>query len=135
MKILNALIGLQENVINENTTFTCNAGHYYAKNAFMGCHNKFGTISDLRKGIYNSCNTYFAKTYKMILDKYETPSEGLDTWANHIKSFGLGDYLGYDLFIGKKGLFQNLTIIITSMETIDGVLLQQFLIQLAKEKY
>ena len=103
MKILNALIGLQENVIDENTTFTCNAGHYYAKNAFMGCHNKFGTISDLRKGIYNSCNTYFAKTYKMFLDKYETPSEGLDTWANHIKSFGLGDYLGYDLFIGKKG--------------------------------
>ena len=103
MKILNALIGLQEDVIDENTTFTCNGGHYYAKNAFMGCHNKFGTISDLRKGIYNSCNTYFAKTYKMILDKYETPSEGLDSWANHIKSFGLGDYLGYDLFIGKKG--------------------------------
>ena len=39
MKILNALIGLQEDVINENTTFTCNAGHYYARNAFMGCHN------------------------------------------------------------------------------------------------
>ena len=103
MKILNALIGLQEEVIDENTTFTCNAGHYYAKNAFMGCHNKFGTVSDLRKGIYNSCNTYFAKTYKMILDKYDTPSEGLDKWANHMKSFGLGDYLGYDLFIGKKG--------------------------------
>ena len=103
MKILNALIGLQEKVIDENTTFTCNAGHFYARNAFMGCHNKFGTISDLRKGIYNSCNTYFAKTYKMILDKYRTPSEGLDTWANHIKSFGLGDYLGYDLFIGQKG--------------------------------
>ena len=103
MKILNALIGLQEKVINENTSFTCNAGHYYARNAFMGCHNKFGTISNLKKGIYNSCNTYFAKTYKMILDKYETPSEGLNTWANHIKSFGLGDYLGYDLFIGKKG--------------------------------
>ena len=103
MKILNALIGLQEKVINENTSFTCNAGHYYARNAFMGCHNKFGTISNLKKGIYNSCNTYFAKTYKMILDKYETPSEGLDTWANHIKSFGLGNYLGYDLFIGKKG--------------------------------
>ncbi|MDC0928923.1 penicillin-binding transpeptidase domain-containing protein, partial [Flavobacteriaceae bacterium] len=103
MKILNALIGLQEGVIDENTTFTCNAGHYYARNAFMGCHNKFGTISNLRKGIYNSCNTYFAKTYKLILDKYKTPSEGLDTWANHIKSFGLGDYLGYDLFIGKKG--------------------------------
>ena len=103
MKILNALIGLQEGVINENTTFTCNAGHYYARNAFMGCHNSFGTISNLRKGIYNSCNTYFARTYSGIIDKYETPSEGLDNWANHIKSFGLGDYLGYDLAIGKKG--------------------------------
>ena len=103
MKILNALIGLQEDVINENTTFTCNAGHYYARNAFMGCHNPFGTVSNLRKGIYNSCNTYFAKTYRGIIDKYETPSEGLDNWANHIKSFGLGDYLGYDLSIGKKG--------------------------------
>ena len=103
MKILNALIGLQEKVINENTTFTCNAGHYYARNAFMGCHNSFGTISNLRKGIYNSCNTYFARTYKSIIDKYDTPSEGLDNWAKHIKSFGLGDYLGYDLFIGKKG--------------------------------
>ena len=103
MKILNALIGLQEGVINENTTFTCNAGHYYARNAFMGCHNPFGTISNLRKGIYNSCNTYFARTYRGIIDKYDTPSEGLDNWANHIKSFGLGDYLGYDLSIGKKG--------------------------------
>ena len=103
MKILNALIGLQEGIINENTTFTCNAGHYYARNAFMGCHNSFGTISNLRKGIYNSCNTYFARTYSGIIDKYETPSEGLDNWANHIKSFGLGDYLGYDLSIGKKG--------------------------------
>ncbi len=103
MKILNALIGLQEGVINENTTFTCNAGHYYARNAFMGCHNPFGTISNLRKGIYNSCNTYFARTYRGIIDKYATPSEGLDNWANHIKSFGLGDYLGYDLSIGKKG--------------------------------
>jgi len=103
IKILNALIGLQEGVINENTTFTCNAGHYYSRNAFMGCHNQFGTISNLRKGIYNSCNTYFARTYRGIIDKYGTSSEGLDKWATHMKSFGLGNYLGYDLSIGKKG--------------------------------
>ena len=103
IKILNALIGLQEGVINENTTFTCNAGHYYSRNAFMGCHNPFGTISNLRKGIYNSCNTYFARTYRGIIDKYGTSSEGLDNWATHMKSFGLGNYLGYDLSIGKKG--------------------------------
>ena len=103
IKILNALIGLQEGVINENTIFTCNAGHYYSRNAFMGCHNPFGTISNLRKGIYNSCNTYFARTYRGIIDKYGTSSEGLDKWATHMKSFGLGNYLGYDLSIGKKG--------------------------------
>ena len=103
IKILNALIGLQEGVINENTNFTCNAGHYYSRNAFMGCHNPFGTISNLRKGIYNSCNTYFARTYRGIIDKYRTSSEGLDKWATHMKSFGLGNYLGYDLSIGKKG--------------------------------
>ena len=103
IKLLNALIGLQEGVINENTTFTCNAGHYYSRNAFMGCHNPFGTISNLRKGIYNSCNTYFARTYRGIIDKYRTSSEGLDKWATHMKSFGLGNYLGYDLSIGKKG--------------------------------
>ncbi len=103
IKILNALIGLQEGVINENTTFKCNAGHYYSRNAFMGCHNPFGTISNLKKGIYNSCNTYFARTYRGIIDKYVTSSEGLDNWATHMKSFGLGNYLGYDLSIGKKG--------------------------------
>lgn len=103
LKVLNALIGLQENVINNNTSFTCNGGHYYARNSFMRCHNKPGTISDLKTGIYNSCNTYFAKTYKRIIEKYESPAEGIDSWSNHLKSFGLGDYLGYDLPIGKTG--------------------------------
>ena len=103
LKVLNALIGLQEKVINNNTSFTCYGGHYYARNAFMRCHNKPGTTSDLKTGIYNSCNTYFAKTYKRIIEKYESPAEGINSWSSHLKSFGLGDYLGYDLPTGKKG--------------------------------
>jgi len=103
LKVLNALIGLQEKVIDNNTSFKCDGGHYYARNAFMRCHNTPGTISDLKTGIYNSCNTYFAKTYKRIIEKYESPAEGIDSWSNHLKSFGLGDYLGYDLPIGKTG--------------------------------
>ena len=31
----------------------------------------------------------------------------MDAWSKHIKSFGLGDYLGYDLSIGKKGNIPN----------------------------
>ena len=34
-KIINALIGLQEKVIEEQTLFKCNGGHFYTKNAFM----------------------------------------------------------------------------------------------------
>ena len=96
-KTLNALIGLQENIINNNTKFKCDEGHYYAPGAFMACHNKKGTYNNLLSAIYNSCNTFFAKTYKNIIDSKESPFEGINMWNSHLKSFGLGDYLGYDL--------------------------------------
>ena len=102
-KTLNALIGLQENVITPKTIFRCNKGHSYSKNAFMKCHCKVGSKNDLLRGIYNSCNTYFAKTYLGIIKSAPTPAEGVDLWKNHLEKFGLGDYLGYDLPIGKKG--------------------------------
>ena len=102
-KTLNALIGLQENIINNNTKFKCNEGHYYAPGAFMACHNKKGTYNNLLSAIYNSCNTFFAKTYKNIIDSKKSPFEGMNMWNSHLKSFGLGDYLGYDLNIGRPG--------------------------------
>ena len=102
-KTLNALIGLQENIINNNTKFKCDEGHYYAPGAFMACHNKKGTSNNLLSAIYNSCNTFFAKTYKNIIDSKESPFEGINMWNSHLKSFGLGDYLGYDLNIGRPG--------------------------------
>lgn len=102
-KILNALIGLQENIINPETRFSCNEGHYYAKGAFMKCHCKKGTSNDLIRGIYNSCNTYFAKTFKSFIDSKSSPSKSIDLWKKHLEKFGLGNYLGYDLPIGKKG--------------------------------
>ncbi len=102
-KVLNALIGLQEGVINKNDVYTCNKGHFYAKGAFMECHNEIGSKNNLVSAIYNSCNTYFAKTYKKLINSKKTVSEGLDNWTTHLNSFGLGNYLGYDLSIGQKG--------------------------------
>ena len=102
-KVLNALIGLQEGVINKNDVYTCNKGHFYAKGAFMECHNEIGSKNNLVSAIYNSCNSYFAKTYKKLINSKKTLSEGLDNWTTHLNSFGLGDYLGYDLSIGQKG--------------------------------
>ena len=43
LKIINALIGLQENIIDEKTLFSCNGGHFYAKNSFMKCHTNEAT--------------------------------------------------------------------------------------------
>lgn len=102
-KTLNALIGLQENIITPESKFSCDEGHYYAKGAFMKCHCKKGTINNLVKGIYNSCNTYFAKTFKLLIESQPSPSIGVDLWKKHLEKFGLGNFLGYDLPIGKTG--------------------------------
>ena len=106
-KIINALIGLQENIIDEKTLFTCNGGHFYAKNSFMKCHTNEATSTDLNKAIYTSCNTYFAKTYRGIIENYENSSIGLDKWKNYVNSFGFGDFLGYDHPTGRKGFIPN----------------------------
>ena len=102
-KIINALIGLQENVIREETVFRCNGGHFYAKNAFMKCHTNLETYTNLNNAIYTSCNTYFAKTYKEIIENYKTSSIGLDKWKDYVTSFGFGNFLGYDHPTGKRG--------------------------------
>jgi penicillin-binding protein 2 len=105
-KMMNALIGLQENVINSKTNFKCYEGYQYGrrKNEFMGCH--CGIIAKpiyLKTAIARSCNSYFSNTFKRIVEKDNTPSEGLNSWSEHVKSFGLGNYLGYDLPAGASG--------------------------------
>jgi len=101
-KILTGLIGLQEEVIDENTAFTCHHGFSYGRGAFMRCHDS-GT-NRLHEGIYKSCNTYFGSAFKLIIDKYPKSEYGVNAWSSHLKSFGLGDFLGYDLPPGRKGL-------------------------------
>ena len=71
---------------------------------FMECHCKNGTSNNLHSGIYRSCNTYFANVYRKIIDQAgENIEDGMNIWNQHLKSFGLGNFLGYDLPIGKKG--------------------------------
>lgn len=100
-KILTGLIALQEGVINEHTTFMCHHGFSYARGRFMKCHG-FGP-HQLHNGIYNSCNTYFASAYMLTINKYAKPAYAVDVWSNHVKSFGLGQFMGYDLPTGKRG--------------------------------
>jgi len=103
-KLINGLIALQEDVITPSTKILCNAGHFYSNKRFMKCHCKPGTYNDLNKAIYNSCNTYFATIYKKTIEKYSSSKQGIDNWKNHVNSFGLGNYLGYDHPLGQPGL-------------------------------
>jgi penicillin-binding protein 2 len=104
-KTLNALVALQEGVVTTQERFSCYMGYRYG-NRKMGCHAHPSPVN-MNGGIYHSCNAYFANVYRRIMDKYETPAEGMDVWSNHIKSFGLGNYLNNDLSVGQPGKIPN----------------------------
>jgi penicillin-binding protein 2 len=100
-KILTGLIGLQEGVINEQTSFSCHHGFSYAPGRFMKCHDS-GNFH-LHNGLYSSCNTYFSNVYLKIIGKYSNTPRSVDVWSEHVKSFGLGEFMGCDLPTGKRG--------------------------------
>lgn len=109
-KIINALIGLQEDVINESSSVFCYGGYQYGnrKSAFQKCHcGIYGKPIRLHTAIAKSCNSYFSTAYRKIIDKAKNASIGMDNWSNHVKSFGLGNYLGYDLPTGNPGSIPN----------------------------
>ncbi len=100
-KIVTGLIALEEQVIDENYTVMCHHGFSYARGRFMRCHGS--GPHQLHNGIYNSCNAYFGTVYMKTINKYAKPPAAVDVFAKHARSFGLGNYMGYDLPTGKKG--------------------------------
>ncbi len=100
-KTLNALVALQEGVIQPGTTIRCYNG-FYVGSTKRGCHCG-GGIRNLNSGIYKSCNAYFAGVFRKIYEKFPTTDEGQDVWQKHMNSFGLGNFLGYDLPTGRPG--------------------------------
>jgi len=105
-KVINALIGLQEGVVETNERFSCRLGYYYGRRKLTGCHYHRSPV-DMGNGIAQSCNSYFVNVYRRIIDKYEDAGKGMNIWANHAKSFGLGNFLNNDLSVGSKGRIPN----------------------------
>mgnify|MGYP000389514708 FL=1 len=104
-KVVNALIGLQEGVITPQSVFSCGGGYRYGGH-IMRCHCGRGA-NDLLHGIALSCNAYFANTYKRAIDMKTTSAVGMDKWNAHVRSFGLGGFLGCDLPTGRAGKVPN----------------------------
>ncbi len=96
-KPLDALIGLQEGVIDPNTTFFC--PHYYKAGSLkVKCEHYDGDIA-LRMGLARSCNTYACYVFQKLITqrKYKNQRIAYDAWQKKVKLWGLGDTLGVDL--------------------------------------
>lgn len=101
-KIAQAMVALQEGVINTNTRIPCNR-------AIIGCHGPH-SYENLQGAITHSCNPYFHQVMRRVVNQkvlentYEDTHIGLDVWREHILSFGFGKPLGIDLPNEKGGL-------------------------------
>lgn len=105
-KVINALIALQEGVIDENTSYTCHHGFHYGR-LHVACHCGTNYPLALRKSISKSCNNYYCTVYKGIIENYPDAHQGMNAWSAHVKSFGLGKFLNNDLPTGRKGFVPN----------------------------
>lgn len=102
-KPLDALIGLQEGVIDPNTTFNC-PGVYWAGNHPVKCEHVDGNIA-LRKGLARSCNTYACYVFQKLMTqkKFKNKIEAYDSWEAKVRKFGLGSKLDLDMPFERKG--------------------------------
>ena len=101
-KLVNALIGLQEDVIFDGTRFKCDEGWRFSSKLKIGCHVHRSPLN-LIESIEQSCNAYYCNTFRRIVEKYPTAEEGYENWRNHVLSFGLGKFLNNDLYNGRPG--------------------------------
>ena len=95
-KLVNGLIGLQEEVFTPSTQYGCKMGYHFGKNK-LGCHAHKSPIN-FEESIMMSCNAYYCYVFRSILEneKYGSIDEAMDKWNDYVKSFGFGEKLGSD---------------------------------------
>ena len=94
-KIITALSGLQNNVINESTTIDCNGSYDLGTSTFK-CWNKRGHgATNLRKSLRESCDVFYYKLGEKL---------GVDKIAATAQAFKLGTPLGVELLNERSGL-------------------------------
>ena len=96
-KLVNGLIGLEEDVLKPEYTYPCNRGYAYSKTRKLGCHAHRSPLN-LEDAIMMSCNGYFCYVLRNVLEnrKYKSISESFDKWREYVLSFGFGRKLGSD---------------------------------------
>ncbi len=94
-KIITALAGLEEGVVNDHSSVVC-TGSYEMGNSTFRCWNKHGhgTVS-LRRSLKDSCDVYYYQLGEKL---------GVDRIAKMADRFRLGSALGIGLLNEKNGL-------------------------------
>jgi penicillin-binding protein 2 len=94
-KIVTAIAGLEEKVIDANTTMFC-PGYYRYGNRVYRCwkHAGHGAVNVVQ-ALEQSCDVFFYQVGEAL---------GVDTLAKYAKAFGLGDLTGINLSQEAKGL-------------------------------
>ena len=101
-KIVNGLIGLQEEVLTPNIKYPCAGGYPVGRG--VKCHNHISPVN-LDYAVRASCNAFFCYVMRDIIDnkKYGSVKKGLDVWSEYVKSFGFGVDLNTDFNGELKG--------------------------------
>lgn len=88
-KIFTAAVALEENLVTQNSTFTCNHSYIVAGRTYH-CHDKIGGhgTQTLQQSISNSCNPAFIQIGQLI---------GVDTFSKYFSAFNLTGKTGIDL--------------------------------------
>ncbi len=102
-KLVNALIALEEEVVETQTNYSCYGGYTVGRG--VACHAHPSPV-DLTESIMMSCNTYYCIAFRDIIDnpKYSSVRKGFERWRELVTSFGFGKRLGSDLPSEQGGL-------------------------------
>ncbi len=102
-KPLDALIALQNGVVNPNTTFYC-PKYYKAGNHTVKCEHYDGNVA-LSMALARSCNTYFCYIFEKLITKdgMKNQRQAYDAWQEQVRKFGIGDTLGIDVPFERTG--------------------------------
>jgi penicillin-binding protein 2 len=102
-----ALVFLNENIIQSSTAYSCYGG-FPLGNGHPACHSHASPLS-LIPAIATSCNSYFCWGLKNMLDnkKYGSRRDALTKWKDYMVAQGYGYALGVDLPSEKRGMIPN----------------------------
>jgi penicillin-binding protein 2 len=97
-KLVDALVGQQEGVLTPGTIYGCPGGFPLGNGKQVGCHPHPSPLN-LIGAIQISCNTYFCRVFKSIIDKrsYLSTRKAYESWRKEVMSLGLGKKLGIDI--------------------------------------